>query len=298
MGSGSSVRLRSSRSCAPGASRKGSRRSSGRWSRAPSVFGSAGLDQMEPLRNLSIGMRQRVHEISVAAPPRARVFGSERHDKNAETEDRERGGSHANSRISASACSSQNRMSISRYIVVAVVRCSRACSPLARAPVERAEAEVAVGDERAQAQLLGQGQGLAIVRLRGIDLDAVGMGRDVAEQSQDAGPPPPVPPAAEPPRARPGRSGWRPPAARRGGTPRRAPRRGRPTTTTSRSARRGHGRRPPSGRPPRRGGRSRGTPRPAPRRSRGAARAPLSSGRDRGRAPAGPRRRRSRPDRA
>ena len=36
--------------------------------------------------------------------------------------------------ISASACSSQNRMSISRYIVVAVVRCSRACS---RLPVRR-----------------------------------------------------------------------------------------------------------------------------------------------------------------
>ena len=35
---------------------------------------------------------------------------------------------------SASACSSQNRMSISRYIVVAVVRCSCACS---RSPVRR-----------------------------------------------------------------------------------------------------------------------------------------------------------------
>ena len=35
---------------------------------------------------------------------------------------------------SASACSSQNRMSISRYIVVAVVRCSCACS---RLPVRR-----------------------------------------------------------------------------------------------------------------------------------------------------------------
>jgi hypothetical protein len=36
--------------------------------------------------------------------------------------------------ISASACSSQNCMSISRYIVVAVVRCSWACS---RWPVRR-----------------------------------------------------------------------------------------------------------------------------------------------------------------
>jgi hypothetical protein len=40
-----------------------------------------------------------------------------------------------------------------------------------------------MGHERAQAQRLGQGQGLAIVRLRGIDLEAVGMSRDVAEQS-------------------------------------------------------------------------------------------------------------------
>src|SRR6266852_1242828 len=46
----------------------------------------------------------------------------------------ERNHSHANSPISASACSSQKRMSISRYIVDAVVRCSRACS---RWPVRR-----------------------------------------------------------------------------------------------------------------------------------------------------------------
>ena len=97
----------------------------------------------------SIGTRQQVREISLGGPPVARasepvnrnetgdsrdscsgtssvprIFGSERHDKNGETEDRERGGSHANSLISASACSSQKRMSISRYIVVARVRCS------------------------------------------------------------------------------------------------------------------------------------------------------------------------------
>src|SRR5262249_32807678 len=41
---------------------------------------------------------------------------------------------HANSLISACACSIQNRMSISRYIVVAVSRCSCACS---RLPVRR-----------------------------------------------------------------------------------------------------------------------------------------------------------------
>ena len=60
----------------------------------------------------------------------ARISGSERPDKNDETEDRERHGSHASRFISASACSSQNRMSISRYIVVAAVRCSCACSRL------------------------------------------------------------------------------------------------------------------------------------------------------------------------
>ena len=64
-----------------------------------------------------------------------------------------------------SACSSQNGMSISRYIVVAVVRCSRACSRVAGAPVELAEAEVAVGDEGTHAARLGEGQGSAVVGL-------------------------------------------------------------------------------------------------------------------------------------
>ena len=54
-------------------------------------------------------------------------------------------------------------MSISRYIVVAVVRCSWACWCVARAPVELAEAEVAVGDEGAHAELVGQCHGLAVV---------------------------------------------------------------------------------------------------------------------------------------
>src|SRR4030095_16058100 len=58
--------------------------------------------------------------------------------------------------------------------------------PPACKPVEHAEPEVAVGHERAQAPRLGQGQGLAIVRLRSIDLEVVWIGRDVAEQSQDA----------------------------------------------------------------------------------------------------------------
>ena len=66
-----------------------------------------------------------------------------------------RAAAHASAPISASACSSQNRMSISRYIVVAVVRCSWACWRLP-APVQLAEAEVAVGDEGAHAEVGGQ----------------------------------------------------------------------------------------------------------------------------------------------
>jgi hypothetical protein len=49
-------------------------------------------------------------------------------------------------------------MPISRYIVVAVVRCSCACSRLPGTPVELAEAEVAVGGEGAHAELDGERQ--------------------------------------------------------------------------------------------------------------------------------------------
>src|SRR5262245_24634253 len=55
---------------------------------------------------------------------------------------------HSTCLISTSACSNQNRMSISRYIVVAVVRCSCVSCRLPCAG-ELAEAEVAVGDEEA-----------------------------------------------------------------------------------------------------------------------------------------------------
>ena len=91
------------------------------------------------------------------------------------------------SSISASACSSQKRMSISRYIVVAVVRCSLRLLALAGAPVELAEAEVAVGDERAHAARLGERQRLAVVGLAALGVEPVGMGRDVAEQVQRMG---------------------------------------------------------------------------------------------------------------
>lgn len=77
------------------------------------------------LRSLSIGMRQRVREISLGVPSlRSDLAGVEAEDGD------EPNDSHANSRISASTFSSQNRMSISRYIVVAVARCSWASSRL------------------------------------------------------------------------------------------------------------------------------------------------------------------------
>ena len=58
---------------------------------------------------------------------------------------------------------------------------------LARAPVELAEAEVAVGDERAHAARLGESQCLAVVGFDPLRVEPVGMGRDVAEQVQRMG---------------------------------------------------------------------------------------------------------------
>ena len=58
---------------------------------------------------------------------------------------------------------------------------------LACAPIERAEAEVAVGDEGAHAARLGEGQRPAVVGLAALGIEPVGMGRDVAEQVQGMG---------------------------------------------------------------------------------------------------------------
>ena len=78
-------------------------------------------------------------------------------------------------------------MSISRYIVVAVVRCSRACSSCADAAVELAQAEVAVGDKRTHAVRLGERQRLPVVGCAAFGIEPVGMGRHIAEQSQRMG---------------------------------------------------------------------------------------------------------------
>ena len=55
---------------------------------------------------------------------------------------------------------------------------------LAGAPEELGEAEVTVGDEGAHAAGLGERQRLAVMGLAALDIEPVGMGRDVAEQVQ------------------------------------------------------------------------------------------------------------------
>jgi hypothetical protein len=59
--------------------------------------------------------------------------------------------------------------------------------PPARPSVKLAEAEVAVGDERAHAARLGNGQRLSVVGLAGLGIEPVGMGREVAEQVLNVG---------------------------------------------------------------------------------------------------------------
>src|SRR5262249_10873479 len=58
---------------------------------------------------------------------------------------------------------------------------------LARARAQLPEAEVAVGDERAHAARLGEGQRLAVVGLAALGIEPVGVGRDVTEQVKRMG---------------------------------------------------------------------------------------------------------------
>src|SRR5215831_7079033 len=58
---------------------------------------------------------------------------------------------------------------------------------LAGASVKLPEAEVAVGDERAHAARLGEGQRLAVVGLAALGIEPVGVGRDVTEQVERMG---------------------------------------------------------------------------------------------------------------
>jgi hypothetical protein len=59
--------------------------------------------------------------------------------------------------------------------------------PLAGMPVELAEAELAMRDERSHAARLGEGQRPAVASLAALGIEAVGMRRDVAEQVQRMG---------------------------------------------------------------------------------------------------------------
>ena len=58
---------------------------------------------------------------------------------------------------------------------------------LADAAVELAQAEVALGDERAHAVQLGECQRLSVVGRRAVGIEPVGVARDVAEQAQGMG---------------------------------------------------------------------------------------------------------------
>src|SRR5262249_42457188 len=58
---------------------------------------------------------------------------------------------------------------------------------LARACEQLPEAEVAVGDERAHATRLGEGQRLAVVGLAALGIEPVGMVRDVTDQAERMG---------------------------------------------------------------------------------------------------------------
>ena len=60
----------------------------------------------------------------------------------------------------------------------------RACSPLAGRGVQRAEAKVAVGLQRAHAEFLGQGEGLAVVGFGLFDLWGLAPRRNVTEEAQ------------------------------------------------------------------------------------------------------------------
>jgi hypothetical protein len=58
---------------------------------------------------------------------------------------------------------------------------------LARAPVELAEAVVAVGQERVHAARLGERHRLAVLGLAPLSIESVGLDRDIAEQVQSIG---------------------------------------------------------------------------------------------------------------
>ena len=81
-----------------------------------------------PVLLLGPGSRERQHSYPRNFAGLLRLGGERRHEDAEGEHQSEQGRFHAPAFISASALSSQNPMSISRNIAVAVVRCSRACS--------------------------------------------------------------------------------------------------------------------------------------------------------------------------
>ena len=84
----------------------------------------------------------------------------------------------------ASACGSQKVMSMARYSVDGGGQLGAGLLPLASGGVQRAKAQVAVGLERAHAELLGEGQGLLVVGFGLRDIRGVGVGLDDAKLVQ------------------------------------------------------------------------------------------------------------------
>ncbi len=84
----------------------------------------------------------------------------------------------------ASAWGSQKVMSMARYSSMAVDSSARACSRWPSLGIQGAEAAVAVGLERAHAEFLGQGEGLAVVGFGLLDLRGLALRRNLAEEAQ------------------------------------------------------------------------------------------------------------------
>ena len=75
----------------------------------------------------------------------------------------------------ASAWGSQKVMSMARYSAMAADSAARACSRRSSLGIQRAEAKVAVGLERAHAEFVGQGEGLTVVGFSRLDLWGLAM---------------------------------------------------------------------------------------------------------------------------
>ena len=72
---------------------------------------------------------------------------------------------------------------MARYSSIAADSSARACSRWPVCGVEGAEAQVAVGLERAHAQFVGQGEGLAVVGFGLLDIRSIAMGVHLAKES-------------------------------------------------------------------------------------------------------------------